>query len=374
MVSTNANALGIIFPNCYDDLLPEMTSARTMASVPFGSRYRMIDFVLSSMSNCGISNVSVLVKKNYHSLMDHLGAGREWDLSRKHGGLNIVPPFYEESVKVYGGRVEALASIVNFLSIQKEKYVILSDANLAINMDFTDFIEKHVSSGADVTMYYQSIPIPESIRNHNHTLKVEDGRVVELLTNDNRPGIQNLSLNIYIMDRETLIQMIRDANIRNLTSFERDILSRNLALLNVQGLQYTGYVARICDMKSYYDENMKLLEPANVSALFGGKNTVYTKIRDDAPTRYAMDCHVKQSMVADGCIIEGEVENCVLFRGVRVKKGAKVRNCVLMQDTVVEEGASVEYVVTDKRVRITADKKLSGTDTFPVYVAKAHTV
>ena len=374
MVSTNTNALGIIFPNCYDDLLPEMTCERTMASVPFGSRYRMIDFVLSSMSNCGISNISVLVKKNYHSLMDHLGAGREWDLSRKHGGLNIVPPFYEENVKVYGGRVEALASIVNFLSIQKEKYVIMSDANLAVNVDFSSFIERHVESGADVTMYYQSIPIPESIHNHNHTLKVENGRVVELLTNDNRPGIQNLSMNIYIMERETLIQMIRDANIRNLTSFERDILSRNLALLNVQGIQYTGYVARICDMKSYYDENMKLLKPENLAALFGGKNTIYTKIRDDAPTRYAMDCRIKNSMVADGCIIEGDVENSILFRGVRVKKGAKVRNCVLMQDTVVEEGADVEYVVTDKRVKITADKQLNGTDTFPVYVAKAHTV
>ena len=374
MVSTNANALGIIFPNCYDDLLPEMTCERTMASVPFGSRYRMIDFVLSSMSNCGISNISVLVKKNYHSLMDHLGAGREWDLSRKHGGLNIVPPFYEENVKVYGGRVEALASIVNFLSIQKEKYVIMSDANLAVNVDFSSFIEQHVESGADVTMYYQSIPVPESIHNHNHTLKVENGRVVELLTNDNRPGIQNLSMNIYIMERETLIQMIRDANIRNLTSFERDILSRNLALLNVQGIQYTGYVARICDMKSYYDENMKLLKPENLAALFGGKNTIYTKIRDDAPTRYAMDCRIKNSMVADGCIIEGDVENSILFRGVRVKKGAKVRNCVLMQDTVVEEGADVEYVVTDKRVKITADKQLNGTDTFPVYVAKAHTV
>lgn len=374
MVSTNANALGIIFPNCYDDLLPEMTCERTMASVPFGSRYRMIDFVLSSMSNCGISNISVLVKKNYHSLMDHLGAGREWDLSRKHGGLNIVPPFYEENVKVYGGRVEALASIVNFLSIQKEKYVIMSDANLAVNVDFSSFIERHVESGADVTMYYQSIPIPESIHNHNHTLKVENGRVVELLTNDNRPGIQNLSMNIYIMERETLIQMIRDANIRNLTSFERDILSRNLALLNVQGIQYTGYVARICDMKNYYDENMKLLKPENLAALFGGKNTIYTKIRDDAPTRYAMDCRIKNSMVADGCIIEGDVENSILFRGVRVKKGAKVRNCVLMQDTVVEEGADVEYVVTDKRVKITADKQLNGTDTFPVYVAKAHTV
>ena len=374
MVKSNTDALGIIFPNAHDSLVQELVAERTMASVPFGGRYRLIDFVLSSMVNSGISNVSIVVKQNYHSLMDHLGSGREWDLTRKRGGLNLVPPYAEANVKLYRGRVEALASLVEFLEDQKEEFVIMSDSDVAFNFDFNELIAAHVASQADVTVMYQRSVIPQGLKEDNYTLKLQAGRVTELLTNDYRPGVQNLSMNVYIIQRESLIAMIKDASIRGLLYFEKDILARNLELLNVQGFEYTGYTARIADRKSYFAENMRLLDPKNLDALFPEDKPVYTKVHDNAPTRYAMDCQVKNSMVADGCIIEGEVENCVLFRGVKVKKGAKVKNCVLMQNTVVEAGAEVEYAVTDKNVKITADKKLSGTDTFPVYVAKGHTV
>ena len=155
MVNSNVNALGVIFANTYDNLVPELVAERSMASIPFGGRYRLIDFTLSSMANAGIDNVSVIVRKNYHSLMDHLGAGREWDLTRKRGGLNIVPPFAERSVKLYSGRVDALDSILNWLEAQKERYVILSDSYIAMNFDFNKLIDAHVKSGADVTMALQ---------------------------------------------------------------------------------------------------------------------------------------------------------------------------------------------------------------------------
>lgn len=376
MVNTSMNALGVIFPNSYDTLIPQMVTERTMASIPFAGRYRMVDFVLSSMTNSGIDNVSIVVKRNYHSLMDHLGNGREWDLARKHGGLNVVPPYAEAGVKMYRGRVEALASIVDYLKDQKEKYVVMSDSNLAMRFDFKKLIEAHVASGADVTMVYQRSEIPTGVKgdNYTYTIKLDGTRVTELLSNDFRPGIQNLAMNIYVMEREALIQTVQDATVRGLTYFERDILARNLELLNVQGYEFTGYVARISDMGSYFRENMRLLDNNNLNALFGHRGFVHTKIRDDAPTRYAMDCKIKNSLVADGCIIEGEVENCVLFRGVHVKKGAVVKNCVIMQDTVIESGADVEYVITDKNVQITTGKMLSGTETFPVYVEKGHIV
>ena len=374
MVKSNADALGIIFPNAHDFLLPEMVAERTMASVPFGGRYRIIDFVLSSMANSGISNVSIVVKQNYRSLMDHLGSGREWDLTRKRGGLNLVPPYSEANMKLYQGRVEALASLVEFLEEQKEEYVIMSDSDIVFNFDFRKLIEAHVASQADVTVMYERRAIPEGLKEDNYTLKLQDDRVTELLINDYRPGIQNLSMNVYIIQRDTLITMVKDATIRGLLYFEKDILARNLELLNVQGFEYNGYTARIADRTSFFEENMRLLDPKNLDELFPDNLPVYTKVHDNAPTRYAMDSHVKNSLVADGCIIEGEVENCILFRGVKIKKGAKVKNCVLMQNTVVEVGADVEYVVTDKNVKITADKKLTGTDTFPVYVVKGHTV
>ncbi len=380
MVNSNADALGIIFPNSYDSLVPELTSERLMASIPFASRYRMIDFILSGMANCGIDNISIVVRKNYHSLLDHLGSGRAWDLTRKNGGLNIIPPFAQKAVKIYHGRVEALASILTFLKSQKEKYVVMSDANIAVNFNFSEFINTHIKSGADVTVAYVKAEVPAKAVEENptsdtfsYTLQIEDGRVKEIRINPKDTGVQDFSMNIYIIDRELLISQIETAYVKGYIYFERDILEPQLATLNVQAFEHTGYAARICDMKSYFDENMKLLDAKNLDALFEG-NPVYTKIRDDTPTRYITGAKVNNIMAADGCIIEGDVENCILFRGVKIAKGAKVKNCVLMQDTVVEEGAQLEYVVSDKNVHITAGKELKGTDTFPVFIAKKQTV
>lgn len=379
MVNSNADALGIIFPNSYDSLVPDLVSERLMASIPFASRYRMIDFILSDMVNCGIGNISIVVRKNYHSLLDHLGSGREWDLTRKNGGLNIIPPYAQKNVKVYHGRVEALASILSFLKHQKEKYVVMSDANIAANFDFNALIDAHIKSEADVTVAYTREEIPavkkEDSVNGNfwYTLRIEDGRVKKIRINPKDEGVQNISMNIYIMERELLVEQIEAAYVKGYVYFERDILAPQLDKLNVQAYLYDGYFARIDDMKSYFDENMKLLDEENLNALFEG-NSIYTKIRDDHPTRYITGAKVSNAMVADGCIIEGEVENCVLFRGVKIEKGAKVKNCVLMQDTTVCEDAKLEYVVSDKNVKVTAGKELKGTDTFPVFVAKGQSV
>ena len=380
MVNSNADALGIIFPNTYDSLIPELVSERLMASIPFAGRYRMVDFILSSMVNSGIGNVSLIVRKNYHSLMDHLGSGREWDLTRKNGGLNIVPPFAQKNIKMYTGRVEALASILEFLKTQKEKYVVMSDANIAVNFDFKKFMDAHISSGADVTVAYSEQELPTGTMNRNeigtnmyYSFNIDNGRVVKLDICSKDSGVQNFSMNIYIMDRELLIEQISNAYLHGHSYFERDILAPQLDKLNVQAYKFDGYLARICDLKSYFDENMKLLDEDNLDGLFS-RDSIYTKIRDDNPTRYIGDAKVKNTMAADGCVIEGEVENCVLFRGVRVAKGAKVKNCVLMQDTVGEEGASLEYIISDKNVSFTAGKELRGSDSFPVYVAKHQTV
>lgn len=380
MIKSNANALGIIFPNSYDGLVPELVGERLMASIPFAGRYRMVDFILSSMVNCGIDNISIVVRKNYHSLMDHLGSGREWDLTRKNGGLSIFPPYSENSIKVYNGRVEAIASILGFLKQQKEQYVFLADTNIAVNFDFNKLLDAHIASGADITVTYNESEIPEASMNAPatasdlyYTMDIDNGRITKMYINSKEPGVQNMAMNIYVMNRTLLIDLITSAFVRGLTYFERDIISSHLDTLNVQAFRYEGYFARINDMKSYFNENMKLLDDANLDALFSG-NPIYTKIRDDNPTRYIEGAKVKNIMAADGCVIEGEVENSILFRGVKVAKGAKVKNCVLMQDTVVEAGANVEYVISDKNVTITEGKELKGSDTFPVFVAKRQKV
>lgn len=376
MLNSDTSTIGIIFPNSYDALVPDLVSVRLMASIPFASRYRLIDFTLSSLTNCNINNIFIMVNNNYHSLMDHLDSGREWDLVRKKGGLHIFPPFAEKGAKPYVGRVEALASILVFLRDQKEKYVLITDSNLAVNFDFNAMIRAHIESGADITAAYNKQELPESIlgsvsndKGFYYTFDLQEKRITKIFVNSREKGVQNFSMNMYLIDRELLISLIDDAFVHGQSYFERDVLLPQLNKLNVQGYQYDGYVARICDMKSYFDENMKLLDDYNLEALFSGA-PIYTKIHDDNPTRYIEGSKAQNVMVADGCIIEGEIENCILFRGVRVGKGAKVKNCILMQSTVIEPGAELEYLITDKNVTITAGKQLKGTDTYPVYIEK----
>jgi glucose-1-phosphate adenylyltransferase len=329
MVSTKADALGIIFPNSYDSLVPELVSERSMASIPFASRYRLCDFMISSMVHSGITNISLLVRQNYHSLMDHLGSGREWDLARKKGGLNIFPPYAQKSVKIYNGWIEALESIKGFLSSQSEEYVVLTDSNFAVNFDFNALIEEHVASKADVTAVYFRSEIPEVFKRTNVNNKElyynfdvdENGRINHIYIDSTQGGQVNLGLNVYVIDRLHLLEIIDEAYLHGYTYFMRDILAKQTNNLDIHGYRYDGYVAHIHDMKSYFEENMRLLKEENIDALFSG-NPIYTKIRDDNPTRYIEGSSAKNVLVADGCVIEGEIENCVLFRGVKIGKGA----------------------------------------------------
>jgi glucose-1-phosphate adenylyltransferase len=380
MVNKKAEALGIIFPNSYDSSVPELVSERLMASIPFAGRYRIIDFLLSSMVHSGIDNISIIVRKNYHSLLDHLGTGREWDLVRKNGGLNIVPPYAQREIKMLSGRIDSLESIRGYLRKQNEKYVILSDANIALNIDFSALLDTHKKSGADVTMVYRKQEIPQSMIEHSaenqdlyYSLGMNGDRVSKIYINPSEDGEMNFSMNIYVVEREQLITMIDDAYLRGYTYFVRDILDKQIDNLDIRGYCYDGYVAHIHDLRSYFDENMKLLDPENLEALFSG-NQIYTKIRDDNPTRYVNGSKAKNVLVADGCVIEGEVENCILFRGVHIAKGAKVKNCVLMQDTEVGKDARVEYVITDKNVKITEGKSLTGNESYQVFVSKRQVV
>ncbi len=353
---------------------------RLMASIPFASRYRIIDFILSGMTHSGIGNISVIVNKNYHSLMDHLGSGREWDLVRKNGGLHIFPPFAEKEAKPYVGRASALANILDFLRDSKEKYIIMSDTNMVVNFDFHAMLQDHIENEADMTLAYCEQPIPSGFinakndgRSFYYTFDLEGDQLKKIYINSKEDGVKNLSMNIFIINRDLLVEMVDNALVRGQEFFMRDVLIPQINKLNVRGYKYTGYVGFIADMKSYFDENMKLLDDYNLDALFSG-SPVYTKIRGDHPTHYINGSKAQNVMVASGCIIEGEVENSVIFRGVRIAKGATVKNCILMQDTVVEAGANIEYLITDKDVKISAGKEMKGTDTFPVYIGKFQTV
>ncbi|MBO5449641.1 MAG: glucose-1-phosphate adenylyltransferase subunit GlgD [Ruminococcus sp.] len=369
------NVLGLVFANMHDTTLGDMTKNRTMGSVMFGGRYRLIDFPLSNMVNSGICEVGVITKSNYQSLLDHLGSAREWDLARKKGGLYILPPFGSRESQLYRGRIEALYGAMNFIKHSRAKYVVLSDCDVVTNIDYKPIVAQHIESGADITaVVHTGVYSSDEIATSTVFNTDADGRVTSVLIQPELSGTCTTSLNMFVMSMEYLTDMIRDSIARGLVSFEKNILQDKCSELKIMVYEYKNYFSKLNSPESYFKSNMALLDPENARKLFVPKRSIYTKVSDNAPAKYDLDSVVKNSLVADGCIIEGEVENCVLFRGVKIGKGAKVKNCILMQDTEVGDNAQLNYAITDKNVTVCDNHILTSSPEYPMYVGKGATV
>jgi glucose-1-phosphate adenylyltransferase len=369
------NVLGLVFANMHDTTLGDMTKNRTMGSVMFGGRYRLIDFPLSNMVNSGISEVGVITKSNYQSLLDHLGSAREWDLARKKGGLYILPPFGNVESTLYRGRIEALYGAMSFIKHSRAKYVILSDCDVVTNIDYKPIVAAHIESGADITaVAHTGVYSSDDIKTSTVFNVDADKNVTSVLINPDISGTCTTSLNVFVMSMDFLIETVNDAMARGNVSFERSILQEKCRELKIKIYEYDNYFSKLNSPESYFKSNMALLEPENARKLFVPKRSIYTKVSDNAPVKYDLDSKVSNSLIADGCIIEGEVENSVLFRGVKVGKGAKVKNCILMQGTVVGDNAELNYLITDKNVSICENHILTSSPQYPMYVGKGASV
>lgn len=369
------NVLGLVFANMHDTTLGDMTKNRTMGSVMFGGRYRLIDFPLSNMVNSGISEVGVITKSNYQSLLDHLGSAREWDLARKKGGLYILPPFGNVESTLYRGRIEALYGAMSFIKHSRAKYVILSDCDVVTNIDYKPIVAAHIESGADITaVAHTGVYSSDDIKTSTVFNVDADKNVTSVLINPDISGTCTTSLNVFVMSMDFLIETVNDAMARGNVSFERNILQKKCRELKIKIYEYDNYFSKLNSPESYFKSNMALLEPENARKLFVPKRSIYTKVSDNAPVKYDLDSKVSNSLIADGCIIEGEVENSVLFRGVKVGKGAKVKNCILMQGTVVGDNAELNYLITDKNVSICENHILTSSPQYPMYVGKGASV
>ena len=369
------NVLGLVFANMHDPTLGDMTKNRTMGSVMFGGRYRLIDFPLSNMVNSGISEVGVITKSNYQSLLDHLGSAREWDLARKKGGLYILPPFGNVESTLYRGRIEALYGAMSFIKHSRAKYVILSDCDVVTNIDYKPIVAAHIESGADITaVAHTGVYSSDDIKTSTVFNVDADKNVTSVLINPDISGTCTTSLNVFVMSMDFLIETVNDAMARGNVSFERNILQEKCRELKIKIYEYDNYFSKLNSPESYFKSNMALLEPENARKLFVPKRSIYTKVSDNAPVKYDLDSKVSNSLIADGCIIEGEVENSVLFRGVKVGKGAKVKNCILMQGTVVGDNAELNYLITDKNVSICENHILTSSPQYPMYVGKGASV
>ncbi|OQB23510.1 MAG: Glycogen biosynthesis protein GlgD [Firmicutes bacterium ADurb.Bin182] len=367
------DTFGLIYTGESNMELRDLTHSRSVAAVPFGGRYRCIDFLLSCMVNSGIINVGVIAQKNYHSLMDHLGSGKEWDLNRKRDGLFILPPFMtRENTGIYKGTVDALRSCMGYIRRSPQRYILLTGSHVIYNTTYNKMAEQHITTGADITIMYSrnSAAEPDGQYDDLRLTLDETGRVTDLALNPYRPKSDAQSCDAFLMEKTLLEYLLEESVSHANYDFTRDILLKKTETLRMFGWEYKGYVARINSLESYFKHNMALLNRSVSEDLFNPEHPIYTKVKDEVPAYYAKGAAVSNSFVADGCIIEGEVENSVLFRGVRVAKGASVKNSILMQAAEVQEQCALDHVVLDKSVIIKRGRSLKGYDNFPIILRK----
>ena len=367
------NVMGVIYTGENDARLRELTLTRAIAALPVAGRYRVIDFLVSSMVNSGMKNVGVIMQKNYHSLMDHLGSGKEWDLHGKNDGLYVLPPFLtRENVGVYSGTLDALRSNTNYLTRSKQEYLVMSGSNIIYNAHLDDFVRFHQSSGADVTVMYTRDP---SMLRDEHGLYLavgEDNMVTDIEVEPTHPNLDLTYMEVVVMKRELLRNLVDKGVAHGFHDFRRDVLLRMVqeGKARVNAWEYTGTCWRLDSVQSFFRFNMDILDTENRRRLFAEDLPVYTKVRDEMPARYGENARVVNSLVADGCVIEGTVENSILARGVRVAPGAHVRNCIIMQDGQVHAGAEIVNCILDKQAVIKRNAQLIGPAAYPIVIAK----
>ncbi|MBR2283318.1 MAG: glucose-1-phosphate adenylyltransferase subunit GlgD [Ruminococcus sp.] len=372
-MSVNYNVLGLIFASMHDSYVSELTLRRTMGSIPFGGRYRLIDFPLSNFVNSGVTEVGVITKSNYGSLLDHLGSGREWDLARKKGGLHLLPPYSQtgNTGGIYKGRLDAMNNVWSFIEHSSAKYVICANADVVKTIDFNKVLAQHKETEADVTVVYQKAAYDSSVNKCATILEFdEDKRLTAALVEPQLSGECNVWLEMLIINKETLNKIVPDAASRGEYSFTRTIMQEKNKELKIVGYEHCGKFMHIDSISNYYKANMALLDTDTRASLFKDNRPVFTKVGDSAPVKYGLESSIKNSFIADGCIIEGTVENSVLFRGVKVGKGAVVKDSILMQGTKVGADCELKGVITDKNAVIGDGNHINGSEASPTYIKK----
>ena len=365
--------VGLIFTGEHIDQLSDLTRLRAVAALPMIGRYRMIDFPMANMIHSGIKNIGIITQKNYHSLMDHLGSGREWDLHGKRAGMTILPPYMtSDNIGVYVGLLDALKSNLSFLRRSQERYIVVSDSSIVFNVSFEKMLETHLEKGADLTLLYSK---ERGARRHGSGRYLdidENGFIGQVEFDPALPHYENTYLSCFLIRRELLIDLVDRAVSGGLHHFTRELLAQMLRekRYRLVGYECPGRVWVVDSIASYYGTNMDFLSSENRAIIFSRERPVWTKLRDEMPAMYGPGAKVSNSLIADGCRIEGTVENSILFRGVTVKPGAVVRNAIVMQDSVIQRRAEIENAILDKQVNVQENSRLISSPTYPLVVPK----
>ena len=367
------NVMGIIFAN--DVAVDALTQKRTMASLPFGGRYRQVDFHLSNLTAAGIHHVGIVSRSNYQSLANHVGSGEEWGLEMDDGGLEFLTPYALGITDHYRGKLENLHAVMDFLKFAEDDYVVLTDSSILTNLDIADIVKQHIASGKDVTVVAKP-GVANGQKKLDMAIKMENGQITDIVVHYPATEEYLASMDIFVVGRQWLIEKVTQCVARNQYHMDRDLIMGQwqTGAISVNVYQYEGVALYNESAAEYFANSMALLNKDIRKGIFQTHHPIFTKVRDRVPNFYAEGCQIANSLLADGCILEGKVENSVLFRDVIVDKGAEVDHCVIMSKTTIGAGAQIQYAILDKDVTVTPGAKLIGTAANPIIIKRGETV
>jgi len=369
--------IGICLSDPHPDRAGDGSPIRTLSAARFAGRYRLVDFMLSNMVNSKIFNIGMILNSQYQSLINHIGMGKEWDLARKSGGVTFFPPYYADERRSVNSELDGpLQRAAEFLVESKAEYVVLADSSIVYNMDYRKAVEAHRKSGADVTAVYTKKKITPGERENTVSFGINDeGRITSVdLPPPNAEDI-NVSLGAYVLHKRHFIQLTAGEKNCGMLRFSRVLLAGALERLNVVAFEFKGYSAHICSVETFFHYNLDILDIDNRNSLFDyGGRQIYTNRKDSLPVKYGKNANIKNSIIADGCQIDGTVENSTICRNVKIATGAVIKNCVLQDDTVVDKNATLDCIITDRSVVISENRSMMGYRTYPVYIERARVI
>jgi glucose-1-phosphate adenylyltransferase len=366
--------IGLCLSDPHPDRASDGSPTRTLSAARFSGRYRLVDFVLSNMVNSKIYTIGMILNSHYQTLISHIGAGKDWDLARKSGGVTFFPPYHADERRSVNNELDGpLQRAAEFLVQSKDtEYIALADSSVIYNMNYRKVLEAHKKSNADVTAIYTRKKITPSERENTVAFSIsEEGRVIGVNNSPLGTEVTNVSLGAYIINKRVFIQLTAGEKNCGMLRFTRSLLAGALERLNVASYEFKGYSAHICSVETFFHYNLDILDIDKRNSLFDFEGRqIFTNRRDSLPTKYGKQANIKNSIISDGCQIDGTVINSVICRNVIIGTGAVVKNCVLMDDTKVEKNVSLECIITDHSVVISENRKMMGYPTYPVYIER----
>jgi glucose-1-phosphate adenylyltransferase len=368
---------GLCLSDPHPDRAGDGSKKRTLSAAHFAGRYRLVDFMLSNMVNSKIYTIGMILNSHYQSLISHIGMGKDWDLARKSGGVTFFPPYLADERQSVNSELDGpLQRAAEYIMEVKDEFIVLADSSVVYNMDYRTAIEAHKKSGADVTAIFTKKTITPGERENAVIFDIsEDGCVQGVNRAPYTNEKLNVSLGAYVMRKGFFMQLTTDEKNCGMLRFSRVLLARALKRLNVMAYEFMGYSVHISSIETFFHYNMEMLEEDNRNALFGYEGRrIFTNRRDTLPTKYGKHAEIRNSIIADGCQIEGTVIDSVICRNVRIMAGAVIKNCILQDESMIHQHAMLDCIIADRGVIISEHRSMIGSSTYPVYIERTRII